>query len=294
VTGFDNFATGSKENIDDVINTVSARNQKVKFNFIEGDIRNYSDCARATHGIDIVFHEAALGSVQRSIDKPLDTNDTNIGGTLNLLKASKDNSVRRFIYASSSSVYGDSEILPKKEDMNTDPKSIYAVSKLASEYYVRLFYNIYGLETVSLRYFNVFGRRQNPDSIYSAVIPIFLKNFKANRLLTIFGDGSQSRDFTYIYNIIYANYLAMVSKNKKVQGNYYNVGCGDRISLNEIVKYLKRKRKESIEVIYKTKRKGDVKNSMASLVKIGHDLGYRPVVKFYQGFDYLLEQTDFF
>jgi UDP-N-acetylglucosamine/UDP-N-acetylgalactosamine 4-epimerase len=294
VTGFDNFATGSKENIDYVINTVSARNQKVKFNFIEGDIRNYSDCARATHGIDIVFHEAALGSVQRSIDKPLDTNDTNIGGTLNLLKASKDNSVRRFIYASSSSVYGDSEILPKKEDMNTDPKSIYAVSKLASEYYVRLFYNIYGLETVSLRYFNVFGRRQNPDSIYSAVIPIFLKNFKANRLLTIFGDGSQSRDFTYIYNIIYANYLAMVSKNKKVQGNYYNVGCGDRISLNEIVKYLKRKRKESIEVIYKTKRKGDVKNSMASLVKIGHDLGYRPVVKFYQGFDYLLEQTDFF
>jgi len=198
---------------------------------------------------------------------PIDSNETNVGGTLNLLKASVDNKVKRFIFASSSSVYGDSEVLPKEEDMHPNPKSIYAVSKLASEYYVRLFYNIYGLETVSLRYFNVFGRRQNPDSIYSAVIPIFLKNLKLNKPLTIFGDGNQSRDFTYIDNVIYANYLAMASENKNIFGNYYNVGCGDRISLNEIVRYLGKKINDKIEVVYRDERRGDVRSSLASLEK---------------------------
>jgi UDP-N-acetylglucosamine/UDP-N-acetylgalactosamine 4-epimerase len=288
VTGLDNFATGSKVNIDDVLNTVTEKNQKVKFDFIKGDIRKYADCLKATVGIDIVFHQAALGSVQRSIDNPLDSNDINIGGTLNMLKASRENNVGRFIYASSSSLYGDSEVLPKNEEMNTNPRSIYAVTKLSSEYYVRLFYNIYGIETVSLRYFNVFGKKQNPDSIYSAVIPIFLKNLKLGRPLTIFGDGNQSRDFTYIDNVIYANYLAMVSGNERVLGNYYNVGCGDRVSLNEIVKYLEKKVDKKIEVIYKEARKGDVRSSLASLEKIKRDLNYAPLVKFFQGLDYFL------
>jgi len=244
---------------------------------------------KATGGIDIVFHQAAIGSVQRSIDKPLDSNDANIGGTLNMLKASSENNVGRFIYASSSSVYGDSEVLPKKEEMNTNPRSIYAVTKLASEYYVRLFYNIYGLKTVSLRYFNVFGKRQNPDSIYSAVIPIFLKNLKLGKPLTIFGDGNQSRDFTYIDNVIYANYMAMVSGNEKIMGNYYNVGCGDRVSLNEIVEYLEERISQKIKVIYKEARKGDVRSSLASLEKIKKDLNYKPVVKFYNGIEDLLK-----
>jgi nucleoside-diphosphate-sugar epimerase len=207
-----------------------------------------------------------------------------------MLKASRENKVGRFIYASSSSVYGDSEVLPKKEEMNTNPRSIYAVTKLASEYYVRLFYNIYKLETVSLRYFNVFGKRQNPDSIYSAVIPIFLKNLKSGKPLTIFGDGNQSRDFTYIDNVIYANYLAMVSGNEKVPGNYYNVGCGDRVSLNEIVKNLEGKTSKKIEIIYKEARKGDVRSSLASLDKIKEDLNYKPVVKFFCGLDFLIDK----
>ncbi|MDD3818303.1 MAG: NAD-dependent epimerase/dehydratase family protein [Actinomycetota bacterium] len=289
VTGLDNFATGSKENIDDVINTVSSSRQKIRFKFIKGDIRKYSDCLKATKNIDVVFHQAALGSVQRSIDKPFDSNDTNVSGTLNMLKASADNKVKRFIFASSSSVYGDSEVLPKKEDMNTNPRSIYAVSKLASEYYTRLFYNIYGLETISLRYFNVFGRRQSPDSIYSAVIPVFIKNLKSGKPLTIFGDGNQSRDFTYIDNVIYANYLAMISKNNNIFGNYYNVGCGERVSLNEIVKYLERKKGERIEVIYEEERKGDVRSSLASLEKIKKDLNYRPLVEFFRGLDSLID-----
>lgn len=164
---------------------------------------------------------------------------------------------------------------------------------MASEYYVRLFFDIYGLETVSLRYFNVFGRRQNPDSIYSAVIPIFLKNLKLDRPFTVFGDGNQSRDFTYIDNVIYANYLAMVSDNINIFGNYYNVGCGQRISLNEIIKYLEKKINDKIRVVYKEERKGDVKSSLASLVKIKRDLNYEPVIKFYQGLDSLMEKLCF-
>jgi nucleoside-diphosphate-sugar epimerase len=207
-----------------------------------------------------------------------------------MLKASSENNVDRFINASSSSVYGDSEILPKKEEMNTNPKSIYAVTKLASEYYVRLFYNIYGLETISMRYFNVFGERQNPDSIYSAVIPIFLKNLKSGEPLTVFGDGNQSRDFTYIDNVIYANYLAMISKSNRILGNYYNVGCGEKVSLNEIIKYLEKKINKKVRVVYKKERKGDVKSSLASLEKIKEDLNYKPIVKFFRGLNFLIDK----
>jgi len=285
VTGIDNFITGSQVNIDDAVNKSIKQNSKAEFTFIRGDIRRYADCVKATKDIDIVLHQAALGSVQRSIDKPIDSSETNVTGTLNLLKASIDNKVKRFIFASSSSIYGDSKVLPKSEEMIPNPKSIYAVSKMASEYYVRLFYSIYGLETVSLRYFNVFGKRQNPDSIYSAVIPIFIKNLKLNKPVIVFGDGNQSRDFTHIDNVVFANFLAMVSENNKIYGNYYNVGCGEKVSLNEIINFLERKIGRKIEVIYKEERKGDVKNSKASLTNIKKDLSYEPITKFYKGLD---------
>jgi UDP-N-acetylglucosamine/UDP-N-acetylgalactosamine 4-epimerase len=283
VRGIDNFITGFKKNIDDVFIDAKKQNPEANFTFIEGDIRQYEDCLKATKNIDIVFHEAALGSVQRSIDNPLDSNETNITGTLNMLQASVENNVKRFIYASSSSVYGDSEILPKNEEMPVNPKSIYAVTKLAAEYYVRMFYSIYGLKTVSLRYFNVFGMRQSPDSIYSAVIPIFLKNIKLNKPVTVFGDGNQSRDFTFIDNVIYANLLAMLSMNNTIYGNYYNVGCGEKISLNEILSFLAKQVSKNIDIIYRERRKGDVKKSLASLEKIKKDMGYEPLVRFFDG-----------
>jgi UDP-N-acetylglucosamine/UDP-N-acetylgalactosamine 4-epimerase len=288
VKGIDNFETGSQKNIDDVINRLKKRNINTRFDIIKGDIRSFSDCIETTKEIDIVFHEAALGSVQRSIDKPIDSNNTNVTGTLNMLKASIDNDVKRFVYASSSSVYGDSKILPKSEEMPVNPKSIYAVSKAASEFYVRLFYNIYGLETISLRYFNVFGKRQSPDSIYSAVIPIFIKRVRDGEPVTIFGDGEQNRDFTFIDNVVYANYLAMISENKEAYGNFYNVGCGDRISLNEIIDFLEKKFKRKIDVINKGARKGDVRSSLASLGKIQRDLGYKPLTYFYNGLEKMI------
>jgi len=206
-----------------------------------------------------------------------------------MLKASADSLVKRFIYASSSSIYGDSEKLPKHEDMKPNPRSIYAASKAASEFYVRLFYNIYGLETIALRYFNVFGKRQNPDSIYSAVIPIFLKNISKNMPLIVFGDGEQNRDFTFIDNVIYANYLAMSSDNSDIYGNFYNVGCEENISLNDIIRFLCRKKSRKIDVIYEDERKGDVRSSLASLSKIKKDLGYRPLVRFYNGLEVLIK-----
>ena len=283
VVGFDNLSTGSKKNIDDALASVSEENKKIDFKFINGDIRNYSQCLKNTKGVDIVLHQAALGSVQRSIEKPLDSNSANIDGTLNMLKASAENKVKRFVYASSSSVYGDSAKLPKDESMPTNPRSIYAVTKLASEYYCRLFYNLYGLETISLRYFNVFGKRQNPDSIYSAVIPIFLKKVTGNEQPVIYGDGNQSRDFTYIDNVIYANYLACFTENKDAFGNYYNVACGSKTSLNEIIGFLSKYFNKEINPAYSDERKGDVRHSLASLDKIKKDLDYSPVVNFNEG-----------
>jgi UDP-N-acetylglucosamine/UDP-N-acetylgalactosamine 4-epimerase len=288
VKGLDNFETGSQKNIDDVINRLKNRKINTRFDLIKGDIKNFSDCIEATKKIDTVFHEAALGSVQRSIDKPIDSNNTNVTGTLNMLKASIDNDVKRFVYASSSSVYGDSKILPKSEEMPVNPKSIYAVTKYASEAYVRLFYNIYGLETISLRYFNVFGRRQDPNSIYSAVIPIFIKSVRDGEPVTIFGDGEQNRDFTFIDNVVYANYLAMTTENSLAFGNFYNVGCGDKISLNEIIDFLEKKFKRKIDVINKGVRKGDIRSSLASLGKIQKDLRYKPLTPFYNGLEKMI------
>jgi len=288
VRGLDNLSTGFKNNIDDVLSEVSKYNKNIDFEFINGDIRNYNDCLKSTRDIDIVLHQAALGSVQRSLENPLDSNSSNIDGTLNLLETSLKNNVKRFVYASSSSVYGDSVKLPKDETMPLNPKSIYAVTKLTAEYYCRLFYSLYGLKTISLRYFNVFGKRQSPDSIYSAVIPIFLKKISNGENPVIYGDGKQSRDFTHIDNVVYANYLAAFSKNNKIFGNYYNVACGYNISLNEIIAFLSKYFKIEIIPVYTKERMGDVKHSLASIKKIGKDLKYKPIIDFNEGLTTML------
>ena len=288
IRGLDNLSTGFKENIDSALSEASKEKKNIDFEFVNGDIRNYDDCVKSTKNIDIILHQAALGSVQRSIEKPLDSNSSNINGTLNLLEASLKNKVKRFIYASSSSIYGDSVKLPKDESMPVNPKSIYAVTKLTAEYYCRLFYSLYGLKTVALRYFNVFGKRQNPDSIYSAVIPIFLKKIINGEKPTIYGDGKQTRDFTYIDNVVYANYLAAFSDNKKIYGNYYNVACGWNISLNEIIALLSKYFKKEIKPEYKEERLGDVKHTLASVKKIRKDLKYKPIVDFNKGLTIML------
>jgi nucleoside-diphosphate-sugar epimerase len=292
VRGLDNLSTGFKENIDDVLLEVSRENKNIDFEFINGDIRNYDDCIKSTKNIDIVLHQAALGSVQRSIEKPIDANSSNINGTLNLLEASVKNKVKRFIYASSSSVYGDSAKLPKDESMPVNPKSIYAVTKLTAEYYCRLFYSLYGLRTISLRYFNVFGKRQDPDSIYSAVIPIFIKKITDNKSPVIYGDGKQTRDFTHIDNVIYANYLSILSDNENIYGNYYNVACGRNISLNEIIILLSKHFKKDIKPLYAKERAGDVKHSLASIKKIRKYLYYKPIVHFNRGLEELIYQQE--
>lgn len=290
VRGLDNLSTGFKENINSALSEASRENKNINFKFINGDIRKYDDCLESTENIDIVLHQAALGSVQRSIEKPLDANSSNVEGTLNLLEASLKNKVKKFIYASSSSVYGDSKKLPKDESMPPNPKSIYAVTKLTAEYYCRLFYSLYGLKTVSLRYFNVFGKRQNPDSIYSAVIPIFLKKITSNKSPVLYGDGNQTRDFTYIDNIIYANYLAAFSNNIDIYGNYYNVAGGENISLNEIISLLSKYFKKEIKPIYTKERIGDIKHSLASIEKIKWDLNYTPIIQFKKGLEELVYQ----
>ncbi len=289
VRGLDNFSTGFKKNIENSVSEASKIDRNIKFNFIEGDIRDYADCLKSTKDIDIVLHEAALGSVQRSIEKPLDSNENNINGTLNILKASLENKVKRFIYASSSSVYGDSKILPKSEELDPNPKSIYAVSKLTSEYYCRLFYDLYGLRTTTLRYFNVFGKRQNPNSRYSAVIPKFISNIIKDKTPVIHGDGRQSRDFTYIDNVLYANYLAVMSKNNNIYGNYYNAACNRNINLNEIILIISKYLNKKVEPIYEEERKGDIKHSLASIKKIKKDLLYNPIVYFDEGLAKLIK-----
>jgi len=292
VRGLDNLSTGFKKNIDSALLEASRENKNIDFEFINGDIRKYDDCLKSTKNIDTVLHQAALGSVQRSIEKPLDANSSNVEGTLNLLEASLKNKVKRFIYASSSSVYGDSAKLPKDESMPVSPKSIYAVTKLTAEYYCRLFYSLYGLKTVSLRYFNVFGKRQNPDSIYSAVIPIFLKKITSNKSPVIYGDGNQTRDFTYIDNVVYANYLCVLSDNENIYGNFYNVACGHNISLNEIINLFSKYFKKEIKPIYAEERMGDVKHSLASIKKIKEYLYYKPIVHFNRGLEELIYQQE--
>jgi UDP-N-acetylglucosamine 4-epimerase len=271
----DNFSTGHRYNIKDFISNVG-------FKLIEGDIRNIADCIAAVQGVDYVLHEAALGSVPRSINDPITTNDVNVSGFLNMLVASRDAKVKRFIYAASSSTYGDSEGLPKVEDVIGKPLSPYAITKYVNELYAEIFSRTYGLETIGLRYFNVFGRKQDPQGAYAAVIPKFVKQLMALESPLINGDGNFSRDFTYIDNVIQMNALAIATQNPEAVNTVYNTAYGDRNTLNDLVNYLKKYLSEydskiaSIEVIYGPNRAGDIPHSLASIDKAKRLLEYDP------------------
>jgi len=267
----DNFTTGRRENL--------AGLEQVEV--VEGDLRNPPDVKRAVAGVEGVFHEAALRSVPRSVDDPLSSNEVNITGTLNLLMACREAKVRRVVYASSSSAYGDDPTLPKVETLPAVPISPYAISKLAAEHYCRTFARLYGLETVSLRYFNVFGPRQNPESKYSAVIPKFLEQALARIPLEIHGDGEQSRDFTYIDNVVQGNLKAMDAPG--VSGEVFNVACGARFTLLDIADAIGKFLGRELERNHVASRPGDVRHTLADISKAQRMLGYRPEVTFEDG-----------
>jgi UDP-N-acetylglucosamine 4-epimerase len=275
VTVLDNFATGKRENL------VNYQNNN-KFILIEGDIRNLEDCKLATQGQDIILHQAALGSVPRSINDPITTNEVNINGFLNMLVAARDNQVERLVYAASSSTYGDSKALPKVEENIGSPLSPYAVTKFVNELYAKVFADLYGMQVIGLRYFNVFGRRQDPEGAYAAAIPKFIKSYMNLESPTLHGDGTQTRDFTYIDNVIHANEMAATTENKNAFNQVYNVAFGERTELNDLLKILKDLLKEynpkisAIEVKYGPERKGDVKHSLASIDKGKKLLNYQP------------------
>ncbi|MCH7548872.1 MAG: SDR family oxidoreductase [Candidatus Krumholzibacteriota bacterium] len=270
----DNMSTGREENIEGFKDDVE---------FLRSDICDAEAVDRAVRGVDYVLHQAALASVPRSIADPTANNQVNVQGTLNLLQSATRHDVRGFVYASSSSVYGDSEVLPKVESMTPSPRSPYAVAKLAAEYYCGVFSALHGLPTVSLRYFNVFGPRQDPNSQYSAVIPIFISAIIEGRSATIHGDGEQSRDFTYISNVVDANLRAAEAgfDGAKV----YNIACGERFTLNHLYASLRKKLGSDVEPQYGPARAGDVKHSMAGIASISGELGFRPEVDFEEGID---------
>jgi nucleoside-diphosphate-sugar epimerase len=249
--------------------------------FIAGDITDRKTVKDAVKGVEYVLHQAALPSVQRSVEDPVTSNLVNVEGTLNVLVAARETGVRRVVYASSSSVYGDSPQLPKVESMPTNALSPYAVSKLAAEAYCRAFTRVYGLETVSLRYFNVFGPRQDPNSLYAAVLPRFIEALLAKKPPVIYGDGMQSRDFTYIENVVQANLLALDAVG--VGGETFNIACGESINLKAVLQYLAEFSSQVVEPEYQAPRAGDVKHSLADISKAERMLGYRPVVPFREG-----------
>ena len=271
----DNFATGKKENITPFLTNPN-------YTLIEGDIRKLSDCQLAVKGVDYVLHQAALGSVPRSIKDPITSNEVNVSGFLNMLIASRDSGVKRFIYAASSSTYGDSESLPKVEDKIGKPLSPYAITKYVNELYADVFSKTYGLETIGLRYFNVFGRKQDPNGAYAAVIPKFVSQFMAGESPVINGNGEFSRDFTYIDNVIQANLLSMITDNKEAINTVYNVAFGERNTLKDLVELLKKSLTEfdpkikDIQVIYGPNRVGDIPHSLASIDKAKKLLAYNP------------------
>lgn len=275
VVCLDNFATGKRENL-----ISFARNDD--FVLIEGDIRNLEDCKKAVSGVDYVLHQAALGSVPRSISNPIATDGVNIGGFLNMLVASRDAGVKRFVYAASSSTYGDSKSLPKVEEVIGKPLSPYAITKYVNELYADTFYRTYGFETIGLRYFNVFGRKQDPNGAYAAVIPKFVNQFINYESPVINGDGEYSRDFTYIDNVIQMNLLALTSENPEAINQVYNTAFGQRATLNDLVISLKNNLGEydpkikEVQVIYGPNRIGDIPHSLASIEKAQKLLDYQP------------------
>ena len=277
VVCLDNFSTGKIENLLPLLSAYPN-----KFRLIVGDIRKLSDCQKAVEGVDYVLHEAALGSVPRSIKDPITTNETNIIGFLNMLVAARDVGVKRFMYAASSSTYGDSKSLPKVEDVIGRPLSPYAVTKYVNELYADVFSKIYGIECIGLRYFNVFGRRQDPFGAYAAVIPLFVKKLMAHESPVINGDGEYSRDFTYIDNVIQMNMLAMTTTNLDAVNQVYNTAFGERTTLNQLISYLKEFLSEfdpeiaNIEVVHGPNRLGDIPHSLACIDKAEKLLGYHP------------------
>ncbi len=278
----DNFATGKRENIKEFL-------EDSNFTLIDGDIRRLADCLKATKDVDYVLHQAALGSVPRSIQDPITSNDVNVNGFLNMLVASRDNGVKRFVYAASSSTYGDSESMPKVEDVIGKPLSPYAITKYVNELYADIFSKTYGLETIGFRYFNVFGRKQDPNGAYAAVIPKFVSQLMKHESPTINGDGAYSRDFTYIDNVIQANLLSLVTTNNKAINTIYNVAYGDRNTLNELMAYLKEYLSEfdsdiaNVQVIHGPNRIGDIPHSHASVDKAKKNLNYKPHFSLQQG-----------
>ena len=282
VVCLDNFATGKRENITGFL-------KNSNFTLIEGDIRNLEDCQKASKGVDYILHQAALGSVPRSIKDPITSNDVNVSGFLNMLVAARDNKVKRVVYAASSSTYGDSESMPKVEDIIGKPLSPYAITKYVNELYADIFSKTYGLETIGLRYFNVFGRKQDPNGAYAAVIPKFVSQLMAGDSPVINGDGNYSRDFTYIDNVIQANLLSLVTTNPKAINTVYNVAFGDRNTLNDLMGFLKEylssfdPKIASVAVINGPNRAGDIPHSHASVQKAKDLLKYNPQFTLQQG-----------
>lgn len=282
VTCLDNFATGKRENI-------AAYLEKENFTLIEGDIRDIETCQKACDGQDFVLHQAALGSVPRSIKDPATSNDVNVSGFLNMLIAARDNEVKRFVYAASSSTYGDSTSLPKVEDKIGKPLSPYAITKYVNELYADIFKKTYDLDTIGLRYFNVFGRRQDPNGAYAAVIPKFVIQLMNYESPTINGDGTYSRDFTYIDNVVQMNTLALTTENKDALNKVYNVAVGDSYTIKEMTNLLKDYLSEfdekiaNVEIKHGPNRQGDVPHSLASIDKAKMNLNYQPSHKFEEG-----------
>lgn len=274
----DNFSTGKRENLKEFNSDIE---------LLEGDIRSYHIVRQAVSGIELILHQAALPSVPRSINDPITTNEVNVMGTLNILDAAKDAGVKRIVYASSSSVYGDNPILPKKEDMLPNPLSPYAVAKLAGEKYCQVFSKLYGLETVILRYFNVFGPRQDSNSQYSAVIPKFIKLMSNDQKSTIYGDGTQSRDFTYVTNVVEGNLLA-ATKNVK-SGLVMNCACHGQVTLNELVEEINKLLGKNVEPIYADPRPGEILHSFADIKLIRVKLNWEPNTSFIDGLKKLIK-----
>jgi UDP-N-acetylglucosamine 4-epimerase len=273
---FDNLATGSMKNIEEF-------KSHPKFEFVEGDIRNFEACRKACEGIDLISHQAALGSVPRSINDPLTSNEVNVTGTLHIFNAARELKIRRVVYAASSSTYGDHPGLPKVEDKIGNPLSPYAVTKYVNELYARVFSNVYGLELIGLRYFNVFGPKQNPQGPYAAVIPLFIKSVLDNEPPLINGDGEHSRDFTFVGNVVQANEKALFTSNAKALNEVYNIAFGEQTSLNQLFEMIKEVAGSDLAPKYGPERKGDVKHSLADISKAKQLLQYQPEISIRQG-----------
>jgi UDP-N-acetylglucosamine 4-epimerase len=282
VVVLDDLSTGSIRNI-------SPFTEKNNFHFINGDIRNADVCRKSCEGIDFVLHQAALGSVPRSISDPLNTHSVNSTGFLNMIIAARDAKVNRFVYASSSSVYGDHPGLPKKEEQTGNPLSPYAVSKKTNELYARVFAETYKMEIIGLRYFNVFGPNQSPDGPYAAVIPLFMQNLLENKSPFIDGDGEQSRDFTYVENAVQANIRALFASNPEALNRIYNVAVGERVTVNELFNEIAGLLKSEVKPVYRSTRPGDVRDSLADISAAKKFLGYEPTIRMKEGLSYTMD-----